>query len=493
MNKKRAISVLALIVVLALAVGILVACNHYEWNSVGMGESGANVVSNGGYVVEQGKYVYFINGYVGDNDNNEWGTPYKQSIMRAEKNADGTINNDTAVVVVPKSIYNKSVNGGFAIYGDWIYYATPNNEKDKNGTPSTTHTDFMRTRTDGAITQRIGTINSRESEYLFTPTRVLYRTNTSTVYYFDFSGMRTDKSLDNGKGVTSGTLIENASSIMWGYDADWAVNAGTVVSDYVFYTETITGDDSYKHYNNLCAIKYDGSDKRVLATIDSYLAEGEDDVNNYQKVFTFALGDIYFENDDTVTLYYSKSIYENAASSNVGHYSNTFSVKDGFSVANEKKVTSNNLTAFYALGGDKGVLAAKDSNLYLLNGTDNYSDANLVVGGERSATVQGVVGDYVYYTVSNSTALYRINLVKGTGSSPNEDTVIKEGVKSDWLSIEFIGNRVYFFNTEDYSYVNYVDLDKFTGDELAPTLVGKMTQADLEAKEKEEEENEDKE
>lgn len=493
MNKKRAITLIALIAVLAVAATVLAACDVYTWNSIGMGDSSANVVSNGGYYVEQGNYVYFINGYVGSVTSNKWGSAYKQSIMRAEKNEDGTINNDTAQVVVPLSIYNEYTGGGFAVYGDWIYYATPNTNEDTSGTASTTYTDFMRTRTDGAITQRIGTINSRESEYLFTPTRVLYRTNTSTVYYFDFSGMRTDKSLDNGKGVTSGTLIENASSIMWGYDADWAVNAGTVVSDYVFYTETITGDDSYKHYNNLCAIKYDGSDKRVLATIDSYLAEGEDDVNNYQKVFTFALGDIYFENDDTVTLYYSKSIYENAAASNVGLYSNTFSVKDGFSVANEKKVTSNNLTAFYALGGDKGVLAAKDSNLYLLNGTDNYSDANLVVGGERSATVQGVVGDYVYYTVSNSTALYRINLVKGTGSSPNEDTVIKEGVKSDWLSIEFIGNRVYFFNTEDYSYVNYVDLDKFTGDELAPTLVGKMTQADLEAKEKEEEENEDKE
>ena len=59
MNKKRAISVLALIVVLALAVGILVACNHYEWNSVGMGESGANVVSNGGLGVARGTKCVF--------------------------------------------------------------------------------------------------------------------------------------------------------------------------------------------------------------------------------------------------------------------------------------------------------------------------------------------------------------------------------------------------------------------------------------------------
>ena len=47
-----------------------------------------------------------------------------------------------------------------------------------------------------------------------------------------------------------------------GYDAEWDPAAGAVVSDYIFYTETPTGDDSYRHYNNLCAVKYDGTDRR---------------------------------------------------------------------------------------------------------------------------------------------------------------------------------------------------------------------------------------
>ena len=491
MNKKRAISVLALIVVLALAVGILVACNHYEWNSVGMGESGANVVSNGGYVVEQGKYVYFSNGYVGDNDNNEWGTPYKQSIMRAEKNADGTINNDTAVVVVPKSIYNKSVNGGFAIYGDWIYYATPNNEKDKNGTPSTTHTDFMRTRTDGAITQRIGTINSRESEYLFTPTRVLFSTDSNaTVYYFDFSGMKTNKSSDNRKGVTEGVLIENASSLVWGYDLDRAANAGSQVSDYIFYTEKLTGDnDSYEFYNKLCCVRYDGSDRRVLLDNTSFLGEGEDYLVTPQKVFNFSLQKLFYESDGEVTLYYTKSIEVNGSSSSQGLYRNTFTLDGGLTAAGEKKLSSRDLTTFYPLGKEQGVLAQIDSKYYLVNGTGK----NKLALGASSATVQAVAGGYIYYTASN--ALYRISLDgAATSGSPNAECLIAGGIKTDWLSLEFVSDAdatvMFWFDTENYNYLSYAVLTAYDGEKLEPVMIGAMTDEDKAAKEEAEKEEE---
>ena len=119
MKSKKVIAIVALALVLALAAGVLAACNSYEWNNIGMGDSSASVVSNGGYYVEQGKYVYFINGYVGSVTSNEWGAAYKQSIMRAELNEDGTVNNDTAQVVVPLSIYNTYASGGFAVYGDW--------------------------------------------------------------------------------------------------------------------------------------------------------------------------------------------------------------------------------------------------------------------------------------------------------------------------------------------------------------------------------------
>lgn len=492
MNKKRAITILALVLVLAVAVTVLAACDVYKQDSIGGGDGTANVVSNGGYVVKQGSYIYFINGYVGSVTSNEWGSAFKQSIMRAELNEDGSVKADSAKVLVPLSIYNQYAAGGIAVYGNWVYYATPNTDEDKTGTASTTYTDFMRTSTDGSVTQRIGTVASRSSEYLFTPTRILYTTDGTTVNYFDFSGMGSE-STDDGKGAKAGTLIQNAGSILWGYDADRAANAGAQVSDYVFYTRTLTGDDSYRHYNELCAIRYDGTDNRVLATYDSWFNEGDTIENNYDKVFTFALKDLYYESDDEVVLYYTKSIYEDGSSAEVGFYSNTFSLKNGFSVKNEKKLTETAPTAFFPLGSG-GILATKSSNVYLISaeGAENgdpYSDSALVIGAGRGAEICAVENGYVYYIDGDGDSLYRINLVKGQGEAHNEQAVVSGGVKSDWLDLEFMEGRFYYFDTEDYNYLHGVSLSGADG-KFESAMIGVMTQEDLDAKAEAEKEEE---
>ena len=489
MNKKKICAVAVAVVVLIAAILVLTACNKYKWDSIGAGDSAGTVVSNGGYYVEQGGYAYFINGYVGDNDANDWGTPYKQSIMRAELNADGTVNNATAKVVVPKSIYNQSTSGGFAIYGDWIYYATPNNDEDTTGTASTTHTDFMRTKTDGSVTQLIGTINSRSSNYLFTPTRVLFSTDSNaTVYYFDFSGMKENKSLSNRKGVTEGVLIENATSVVWGYDLSREAGAGAQVSDYIFYTEKLTDDsNSYEFYNKLCCVRYDGSDRRVLLDNTSFLAEGDNYLNTPEKVFNFTLSKLFYESDNEVTLYYTKSVEINGSATSVGLYLNTFTLDGGLGAAGEKKLTENSSTTFFPMGKDEGILLQSNSKYYLVTGTGaddiKLSDGRVVIG--VSSTVQAVIDGYVYYTDAN--ALYRINLdAAATGGSPNAERIIAAGVKTDWLALEFVDKGdnafLFYFDTEEYTYTSYVVLTAFDGEELTPVMIGDMTQADKDAK-----------
>ena len=489
MNKKKICAVAVAVVVLIAAILVLTACNKYKWDSIGAGDSADTVVSNGGYYVEQGGYAYFINGYVGDNDANDWGTPYKQSIMRAELNADGSVNNATAKVVVPKSIYNQSTSGGFAIYGDWIYYATPNNDEDTTGTASTTHTDFMRTKTDGSVTQLIGTINSRSSNYLFTPTRVLFSTDSNaTVYYFDFSGMKENKSLSNRKGVTEGVLIENATSVVWGYDISREAGAGAQVSDYIFYTEKLTDDsNSYEFYNKLCCVRYDGSDRRVLLDNTSFLAEGDNYLNTPEKVFNFTLSKLFYESDNEVTLYYTKSVEINGSATSVGLYLNTFTLDGGLGAAGEKKLTENSSTTFFPMGKDEGILLQSNSKYYLVTGTGaddiKLSDGRVVIG--VSSTVQAVIDGYVYYTDAN--ALYRINLdAAATGGSPNAERIIAAGVKTDWLALEFVDKGdnafLFYFDTEEYTYTSYVVLTAFDGEELTPVMIGDMTQADKDAK-----------
>ena len=120
--------------------------------------------------------------------------------------------------------------------------------------------------------------------------------------YVDFSGMKTDKNISDGKGATAGTLVERASSYFWGYDAEYKAGQGASIADYVFYTQTLT--NSYEHYNELKCIKYDGTGETTLATFSTYLTDAEiaAGYTNYpEKVFTFAISTAKIDSDDQIT------------------------------------------------------------------------------------------------------------------------------------------------------------------------------------------------
>ena len=117
--KKKLIGIVSLLALVVICATCLVACNTYKWKSIGGGDPTAEVESNGGYAVKQGDYVYYLNGYEGTDAANEWGKPVKQTIVRSEIK-DGVIDLKTTKIVVPKSIYNSSSNGGFSIFGEWI-------------------------------------------------------------------------------------------------------------------------------------------------------------------------------------------------------------------------------------------------------------------------------------------------------------------------------------------------------------------------------------
>ena len=109
--KKKLFSAFAAILVLVISIATLVACNPYKNTAIGGGDATAPVESNGGYIVKQGNYVYFVNGYVGADADATWGAATKQGIVRAEVKEDGTIDNSTSKLLVPKSVYNSSVSG----------------------------------------------------------------------------------------------------------------------------------------------------------------------------------------------------------------------------------------------------------------------------------------------------------------------------------------------------------------------------------------------
>ncbi len=439
------VSLLALVVILATA---LVACNPYKWNGIGGGDHSAEVESNGGYVVKQGKYLYYINGYEGTGgSNNEWGTPVKQSIVRSELNEDGSVNNATTKVVVPKIIYNSSAKGGFAIFGEWIYYATPNNDRDKNGTASTTDTDFMRTKIDASVTQRLGKINTRSAEYLFTPTRVLYYTS-NTISYIDFTGMKTNKSIDDAKGAKEGVLAENVSSVAW-----------NMASDTVYYTQTVTGDNSYKNYNELCSVKVNGSDKKVLATEDTFVTDVDKDGNKTPqtqplKVFKYTLRDMFVESDGSHTLYYTKTHYIGSDKQD-----GLFCAKAADLVKSEKELEPSGASTLYPLGYEDGALAYNAASMYCwYDGKVKPEDAVQVLNASKTIWRVDPEEGVVYFTASSSaTTLEKISYKSGG----NATVIMSEGIKVDWLKLDFIGDNFYFFATDDSNFMHTINVKTF--------------------------------
>lgn len=452
--KKKLFSVFAAVLVLVLCVAALVACNPYKADSIGKGDSDATVESNGGYVVKQGNFVYFINGYVGESADNTWGAATKQGIVRAEIK-DGKVDPKSAKLVVPKSVYNSSNVGGIAIHGEWIYYTSVNTDKDKSGTASTVNTDFMRTKTDGSVTQLIGTIGTRSAKYIFTKSRVLYYTN-NTIGFIDFSKMN-DKATDKGNGAVKGTLAENVENVVWDY-----------ATDSIFYVQTAPSEDSYKNYNNLCTIKADGSGQKVLATQTTFVAEGVDPVNDQLNVFKYNILNLYVESDGDCTLYYTKS-----------HTFSSNSVPDGLFMAKASNVkgTEKNLntiasTTLVPLGYAEGALAYNAHSVYCwYNGVEKENPVQVTSTSQTIWKVDKAQG-VVYYTASSSAK--SISKISYREAKDNAAVIMEEGIKTDWLVLDFVGNDFYFFASDDDNYLHTVNLETFDKDaeDAASTYIG---------------------
>lgn len=452
--KKKLFSVFAAVLVLVICIAALVACNPYKADSIGSGDSSAAVESNGGYVVKQGRFIYFINGYVGESADNAWGAATKQGIVRAEIK-DGKVDPKSAKLVVPKSVYNSSNVGGIAIHGEWIYYTSVNTDKDKSGTASTVNTDFMRTKTDGSVTQLIGTIGTRSAKYLFTTSRVLYYTD-NTIGYIDFSGMN-DKATDKGKGAVKGTLVKKVENVVWSYD-----------TDAIYYVQTAPSEDSYKNYNNLCTIKADGSGQKVLATQTTFVAEGVDPVNDQLNVFKYNVLNLYVESDGDCTLYYTKS-----------HTLNSTSVSDGLFMAKASNVkgTEKNLntiasTTLVPLGYAEGALAYNSNSVYCwYNGVEKENPVQVTTTSQTIWKVDQQKG-IVYFTASSSAK--SISKISYREAKDNAAVIMEEGIKTDWLVLDFVGNDFYFFASDDDNYLHTVNLETFDKDaeDAASTYIG---------------------
>ncbi len=160
---KKILMILA-VLTMAVAVPLLSGCTYYSAAGLEGNYWSGEVSSQGGWVVQKGDYIYFINGVktlatdddgnVTETYENDYGDVTRGSLMRIAVSDLDAGNYDAAETVVPLLMVADDYTAGIFIYGDYVYYATPTTARNLQGETESNYVDFKRSRLDGKETMR---------------------------------------------------------------------------------------------------------------------------------------------------------------------------------------------------------------------------------------------------------------------------------------------------------------------------------------------------
>lgn len=208
--------------------------------------SDAPVSSNGGFAVQKGDFVYFINGYESYTADNTYGDVVKGALMRISVSDLNDKKYDQAKTVVPSLFVAQDYTSGIYIYGDYVYYATPTTDKNlETGAIDNTKIDFKRAKLDGTeapMSDYYFRLENNASKYRFVE-------EDGTVYcLYEEDG---DLKSFNTKTKTTTVLVKDATSYF--YDKQDLTNP------VVYYTMSVQTVDqpnagSAEKYNQLYCV-----------------------------------------------------------------------------------------------------------------------------------------------------------------------------------------------------------------------------------------------
>lgn len=447
---------IALILTVALVITALLAgCQSYKWGPVGTTDGNADVINNGSLAVQQGKYLYYINGMdatsnISKPEDNYFGkASVKGSIMKSEIAEDGSLKN--TAVVVPKMFYTGYTSGGIYIFGDWIYYVTPTTKTDNSGVVQVDYLEYYRTKTDGTETQQITMVEGSSVEYAFTDDALLYYTS-STLYKVGYTADKVDKDAT--------VIAENVTDVLFNHASTYKKGQSSI-EDYVYYTQSYDSD-SLLNGNKVYATN--GGEPVLLVDSKTYGANGAD--ASKDKQFTFTLVKAANESDGVV-VYYSKTSTVNGASETAGTFAVKFSgEKPAFDTTKEVKVARDALTSITHIGLDNGVLVASAaaSYVYIMTEDDIQVKKPLTFSATPTVLKADVAeeGITLYYVISNKLMKKVITDVNAlsTENQPVEINMSGAEINATWLAPAFVNGCVYYIDNT-YSYTFFMNLDDF--------------------------------
>ncbi len=218
----------------------------------GLSDLGGEVSSNGGFAVEKGDYVYFVNGIAASSDDNEYGKVETGALVRIKK-SDIASPDGKAQTVIPSLFVAGDKTSGVYIFGDKVYFASPVTTKNKEGKVENTKLDFVKVNLDGTGRTIIKTV-----------------TDNSTVYRF------VEK--DSKVYLILKTVNDKSESVIAIYDADGKeVVVTEKMDEYLFDDATVSGTvyytkkahneslDEDEDFNEIHRVSVDGKDEIVFS------------------------------------------------------------------------------------------------------------------------------------------------------------------------------------------------------------------------------------
>lgn len=425
-----------------------------------------NVYSNGGMAVLKGDYVYFVNGFRSFNDlsdgDNKWDNKLALSAIYRTKVSDLNQISHTedgfltkAEVVVPQIVGTENAN--FYIFGDYIYYATPNMQKDKNGNLLNARSNLCRVK-----------INGTDNKVLYTTDATLTQANWSmyeldgTVYMLVYDNSKiisinasaAKPAAILANKVTSTAFINNDTYNKKSDTENKTING---VNNYIYYTRDIAEDDSDygKSGNILARVKISGGEEEIVC------ADGQ---NSYT-INTVKNGCLYYTKTNAtyssaVAKFYKYVLSENRVKVDSNEteisyvtYSNTFVLNSN----NENYV------------GTDVVTVDSENNIMLVRNVSGQVETIYIYKGASTITPINVYGDRMFFLEDSK--IYYLNVRNGATQTPTLVETNDKTLKTDVTTFfDYDGRNVYYYvsyEAEDGSthyYLNRTDLNANTSE-----------------------------
>lgn len=379
------------------------------------------VSSNGSVVVQKGDYLYFVNGLVKTSDltgsANKYGEVDYSALYRTKLGEKGELQYDDDNVIIADVLAPKVVgfeNGAFYIFGNKIYYASPNTEKNEEGEIDYTQTDFFYSNLDGTgVTKiyktKVASTSFKFAFYQVDSKVVLAVYDSADLFMIDCSSKAVTKVAEGVTGVALPSVTQTSS-----YDGE----------NYVYYTRSSTDDDNVSTGNILAMASLNTkTEVSTLKNATFAVKEFKCDKLFYTKKAT----------NDVSAVYFMTSIADGKFSSN----------SQDTTKLTDQSFTNSPIVVSFVNGNYQGMVVKNESGyLALIKPTTTLAEIK-ILNSKISLTPLAVYGNDIYAYDSDN-QLYKVDYATGkTTQLSQKDSITLDF--STFANVDFDGKYVYAF------------------------------------------------